>query len=147
MLLHQRGQGQLHHVALHQCKVGVLGHRLRQHGVQAAVQLHRHHLSRPAGQLCGEGADAGAYLHHAGIGVRTAGGGDILRHPALNEKILSQRLGEAEAVPCQQSLYVVAVTEIHSGTPLRMCCRYCTIFPADVLYCFSERKEVRPCAY
>ena len=117
MLLHQRGQGQLHHIALHQREVLVGGHGLRQHRVQAAVQLHRHHLTGAAGQLGGEGADARAYLHHAGIGIRAAGGGNVLRHPALDEEILAQCPGETEAVPCQQGLYVIAVAEIHGIAP------------------------------
>ena len=114
---HQRGQLQLHHIALHQREVGIRGHGLGQHGVQAAVQLHGHHLAGAAGQLCGEGADAGANLHHAGVFIRAAGGGNVLRHPALDEKILPQSFGKAKAMPRQQGLYVVAVAQIHRGAP------------------------------
>ena len=116
MLPHQRGQILLHHVALHQREVGVVGHGLRQHRRQPAIQLHRHHLLRPAGQLHRQRADARAYLQHAAA-LRASGGGDVLRHPSLDEEVLPQGLGKAEAVAGQQGLYVVAVTKVHGRTP------------------------------
>ena len=106
---HQGGQILLHHVALHQCEVGEVGHGLRQHRRQPAVQLHGHHLFRAAGQLHRQRADARADLQHAAA-LRASGGGDVLRHPALDEEVLPQGLGEAEAVAGQQGLYIVAVT-------------------------------------
>ena len=116
VLPHQGGQLLLHDVALHQREVGEGGHGLRQHRRQPAVQLHGHDFFRPAGQLHRQRADARADLQHAAA-LRASGGGDVLRHPALDEEVLPQGFGEAEAVAGQQGLYIVAVTKVHERTP------------------------------
>ena len=116
LLRRHRRQIQRHHVALDQGEVVIVRHSLRQHRRQALVQLHRHHLFRPPGQLHRQCADAGAYLQHAAAG-NAARRGDILRHVTPDEKVLSQRLGKVKAVPRQQCLYIVPIAQIHRVSP------------------------------
>ena len=95
------------------------GKGLVQNGQQGAIQLHCHHLARPIGQLAGQWADARADLQHAAVLICPRCGGNVLRHPGLNEKILSHGLGEVEAVPRQKSLDVIDVADVHSISSVR----------------------------
>ena len=116
MLRYQGRKVLLHNVSLHQGEVVKARHSLRQHRIEPVVQLHGNHLSGPAAKLRRQRADAGACLQHAGVFIRAAGIRRVPGYPALNEKILSHALAEAESVAQEQRLYVVSVAQIHPCT-------------------------------
>ena len=78
--------------------------RLRQDGRQPVIQLDRHHLFRPAAQLCRQHAKARSDLQHP----HTGGGTAQLRHfgayARVDDKILSQRAGKGKPMALQQLL-------------------------------------------
>ena len=108
-------QIQLRRVAPDDLDVVIPAERLCQNAAEGAVQLDGHDPACALRQLAREAAHAGADLQREGGAVRAGGLGYAPGNRRLDEEVLPQRLGEAEAVPLQQGLYFTRTGQVHSA--------------------------------
>ena len=93
--------------------VFISAQRLVQNAAQGVIQLYGDDLPGPARELRREAADAGADLEREGVFIRAGGLGYAPGHGGVDEEVLAQRLGEAEAVPLEQRLHLGGAGETY----------------------------------